>query len=48
MSLSTDIKEYALTLGYDRIGFTTADSFPIYEKELTERRQMYDWPNNDI
>lgn len=43
MSLSSDIKEYALSLGYDRVGFTTADRFPIYEQELTERRQMYDW-----
>ncbi len=43
MSLSSDIREYGLSLGYDRIGFTTADRFPIYEKELTERGDMYDW-----
>lgn len=43
MSLSSDIREYALSLGYDRVGFTTADRFPIYEQELTERREMYDW-----
>ena len=43
MSLSSEIKEYALSLGYDRVGFTTAEEFPIYEKELTERRHMYDW-----
>jgi len=43
MSLSSDIKEYALSIGYDRVGFTTAEKFPVYEKELTERREMYDW-----
>ena len=43
MSLSSVIKEYALSLGYDRVGFTTADRFPIYERELTQRREMYDW-----
>ena len=43
MSLSSEIKECALSLGYDRVGFTTAEEFPIYEKELTERRHMYDW-----
>ena len=43
MSLSSEIKEFALSIGYDRIGFTTADIFTIYEKELNERRQMYEW-----
>ncbi len=43
MSLSASIREYALSLGYDRVGFTTADDFPIYRKELTDRGHMYDW-----
>jgi epoxyqueuosine reductase len=43
MSLSADIREFALGLGYDRVGFTTADSFPIYARELTERGHMYSW-----
>lgn len=43
MSLSTDISEYALSLGYDRVGFTTADRFPVLQKELNERSDMYDW-----
>lgn len=42
MSLSSDIEEYALSLGYDRVGFTTADRFPILERELNERSHMYD------
>jgi len=43
MSLSSNIKEYALSLGYDRVGFTTADKFTLYEKELLKRRDMYSW-----
>ena len=43
MPLSSDIREYGLSLGYDAIGFTDAESFPIYQRELTERREMYDW-----
>jgi len=43
LSLSSDIKEYALSLGYDRVGFTTADSFPVLQKELNDRSDMYDW-----
>ncbi len=43
MSLSSDIKEYALALGYDRVGFTTAERFTTYEAELSERLDMYSW-----
>lgn len=43
MSLSSDLREFGLGLGYDRVGFTTADRFPVLEKELGERRRMYDW-----
>jgi len=43
VSLSSDIREYGLSLGYDAIGFTNAESFPIYQRELTERREMYSW-----
>lgn len=43
MSLSDNIRDYALSAGYDRVGFTTADSFPLYEQVLNERQTMYDW-----
>ena len=43
MSLSTDLREYALSLGYDRVGFTTADRFDLYEEELLKRLDMYSW-----
>ncbi|HXX59182.1 MAG TPA: hypothetical protein VEI27_00715, partial [Dehalococcoidales bacterium] len=43
MSLSSDIKEYGLEIGYDRVGFTTAEKFTSYEQDLKERREMYSW-----
>ena len=43
MSLSSDLKEYALALGYDRVGFTTADKFDLYQHELLKREDMYSW-----
>jgi epoxyqueuosine reductase len=41
MSLTEDIKEYALDLGYSRVGVTTVDSFPSYIAELKSRYEMY-------
>lgn len=43
MSISSDIREYALSLGYDRVGFTTAERFALYEEELLKRQDMYSW-----
>jgi len=43
MSLTEDIEDFALDLGYSRLGITTADSFPTYIAELESRRHMYDW-----
>lgn len=43
MSFSSDVREYALSLGYDLVGFTTADTFPLYEQELRSREEMYSW-----
>jgi len=43
MSLSEDIKDFGLDLGYSKVGITTADSFPDYIAELNSRRDMYGW-----
>ncbi len=43
MSITSDIQDYALSLGYDRVGFTTSDSFTLYEEELRRRHDMYSW-----
>ena len=43
MSLSEDIKDFGLDLGYSKVGITTADSFPSYIEELKARYEMYAW-----
>jgi len=43
MSLTEEIKNYALDLGYSRVGITTAAPFPLYADALRERSQDYDW-----
>ncbi len=43
MSLSEDIKDFALDLGYSKVGITTADGFPDYAAELNSRYDMYAW-----
>jgi epoxyqueuosine reductase len=46
VSISADIKEFALSLGYDKVGFTTAESFALYDNELQARRHMYEWTSS--
>lgn len=41
MSLTTQIKEFALDLGYSKVGIIPADSFPEYIADLTNRYEMY-------
>ena len=41
MSLSENIKDYALNLGYSKVGITSAESFPEYIKDLKDRHEMY-------
>jgi epoxyqueuosine reductase len=43
MSLTNDIKDYALDLGYSRVGITSAEGFPDYAAELQSRYDMYRW-----
>lgn len=43
MSLSREIKEYALDIGYSRVGITSADSFSGYIEELKSRGSLYDF-----
>jgi len=43
MSLSEEIKDFALDLGYSKVGITTADGFPDYAAELNSRYDMYAW-----
>lgn len=41
MSLSQDIKNYALSLGYDYVGITSADTFEDYLQDLQQRLAIY-------
>ena len=41
MSLTSQIKEFALDIGYSGVGITPADGFPEYITELTNRQEMY-------
>ena len=41
MSLGEDIKDFALDLGYSKVGITTADGFPGHIAELKARYDQY-------
>ena len=43
MSLTEEIKNIALELGYSHAGITTAEPFLLYNQALTERAPDYDW-----
>lgn len=43
MSLTKDIKEFALDLGYSNVGITTAENFSEYIEKLKSRQNMYDF-----
>ena len=43
MSLTQDIKDFALDIGYSRVGITTADSFSDHIEEVLSRGKIYDF-----
>jgi epoxyqueuosine reductase len=43
MSLTQDIKDYGLDIGYSKVGITHADGFPHYAEELKSRYDSYVW-----
>lgn len=45
--LTKDIKEFALDLGYSKVGITTADDFTEYADDLRSRGTYYDFFAND-
>lgn len=40
---SEDIKEYGLSIGYSKVGVTSADGFPDYVAEVASRGDRYDF-----
>lgn len=43
MGLKERLRERALELGFDDIGFTTTEPFDLYIEEIDSRREMYSW-----
>ena len=43
MSLAEEIREYALDIGFDRVGFASAEPFPQLAAALEERAEDYAW-----
>ena len=43
MSISKEIKEKALELGFVAVGIATAEPFDLYARELLGRPEMYEW-----
>ena len=43
MSLTTDIKDFALDIGYSRVGITSAESFSDHIDEVQSRGAIYDF-----
>jgi epoxyqueuosine reductase len=42
------IREYALEIGFDDVGFTTADPFPQLIEALEERKEGYSWISDGL
>lgn len=47
MNLKQRMRERALELGFDDIGFTSAEPLDLYLKEIDSRGDMYDWVMTD-
>ncbi len=47
MSLTRDIKDYALDIGYAKVGVTTADGFTDHIEEVRSRGPIYDFYAED-
>ncbi len=46
--MEREIKEYALDIGFDDVGFTTADPFSQLTEALKERRSGYSWVSEGL
>lgn len=46
--MENQIREYALDIGFDEVGFTTADSFPQLGEALKERHSGYSWISDSL
>jgi epoxyqueuosine reductase len=47
MSITTDIKDFALDIGYSKVGITSADDFQNHIDEILSRGDIYDYYHKD-
>src|SRR5512136_2064179 len=47
MSITTDIKDFALDIGYSKVGITSADDFQDHIDEVLSRGDIYDYYHKD-
>jgi epoxyqueuosine reductase len=43
MSITDDIKDFALDIGYSKVGITSADGFQDHVDEVLSRGEIYDF-----
>jgi epoxyqueuosine reductase len=48
MNMEQKIREYALEIGFDAVGFTTADPFSQLTEALEERKEGYGWISDGL
>ncbi len=46
--MEREIREYALEIGFDNVGFTTADPFTQLTEALEERKEGYSWISDGL
>lgn len=46
--MEQEIREYALEIGFDQVGFTTAEPFPQLTEALEEREEGYSWISDGL
>ncbi len=46
--MEKEIREYALEIGFDDVGFTTAEPFPQLSEALEERKDGYSWISDGL
>lgn len=46
--MEQEIREYALEIGFDQVGFTTAEPFPQLIEALEERHEGYSWISDGL
>ncbi len=47
MSITTDIKDFALDIGYSKVGITSANDFQDHIDEVLSRGEIYDYYRAD-